>query len=72
MVSCMRSVIWNHFTISVNDESKAICDYCKVSISRRGKNLKTFGTTNLLIKNLRLNHTLEYSSLEAAEKAREM
>lgn len=67
----MRNMIWNHFTISVSDDSKAICNYCKVSISRGRKNLKTIGTTNLL-KHLRLNHTVEYSSLEATEKAREM
>ena len=67
----MQSFISNHFTFSVNDDSKAICNYCKVLISRGGKNLKIFGTTNLL-KCLRLNHTAKYSSLEAAEKAREM
>ena len=71
MVSGMQSLISDHFTFSVNDDSKAICNYCKVLISRGGKNLKTFGTTNLL-KCLRLNHTSKYSSLEATEKAREM
>ena len=71
MASRMQSLISNHFTFSVNDDSKAICNYCKVLISRGGKNLKIFGTTNLL-KCLRLNHMARYSSLEAAEKAREM
>ena len=71
MVSGMQSLISDHFTFSVNDDSKAICNYCKVLISRGGKILKTFGTTNLL-KCLRLNHSSKYSSLEAAEKAREM
>ena len=67
----MRSLIWEHFTVSVNDDSKAICNYCNALISRGGKNPKIFGTTNLL-KHLRLNHTSKYSSLEAAEKAREI
>lgn len=66
-----RSLIWEHFTVSVNDDKKVICNYCKVSISRGGKNPKTFGTTNLL-KHLRLNHASEYASLEASERAREM
>ena len=42
----MRSLIWNHFTINVNDEAKAVCNYCKMTISRGGKNPKMFGTTN--------------------------
>ena len=64
----MQSLMSNHFTFSVNDDSKAICNYCKVLISRGGKNLKTFGTTNLL-KCLRMNHMSKYSSLEAVEKS---
>ena len=71
MVSRMCSLIWNHFTISVNDDSKAICNYCNVLISRGGKNSRTFGTMNLL-KHLRLNHTSKYCSLGATEKAREI
>jgi len=67
----MHSLIWNHFTVSVSDETKAVCNYRKMTISRGGKNPKTFGTTNLL-KHLQLNHTSEYSNLEAAEQAREM
>ena len=30
----MRSLIWEHFTVSVNDDSKAICNYCNALISR--------------------------------------
>ena len=48
MASRIQSLMSNHFTFSVNDDSKAICNYCKVLISRGGKNLKTFGTINLL------------------------
>ena len=33
----MQSLIWNHFTISVNGDSKVVCNYCKASISRGGK-----------------------------------
>ena len=67
----MRSLIWEHFTISVNDEKKAVCNYCKVSILRGGKNPKIFGTANLF-KHLCLNHASEYTRLEASEKARKI
>ena len=67
----MHSLIWEHFTVSVNDDKKAVCKYCNVSVSRGGKNPKTFGTTNLF-KHLCLNHASEYTRLEASEKAREV
>ena len=66
--SGMRSVVWNHFTVSIADESKTICNHCKSLLSRGGKNPKTYGTTNLL-KHLRLNHEAEYSTLQAEEEA---
>ena len=71
MAGRMRSLIWEHFTVSVNDDKKAVCKYCNVSVSRGGKNPKTFGTTNLF-KHLCLNHASEYTRLEASEKAREV
>ena len=67
----MRSLMWEHFTVSVNDDKKAVCKYCNVSVSRGGKNPKTFGTTNLS-KHLGLNHASEYTHLEASKKAREI
>ena len=33
----MQSFIWHYFTISVNGDSKVVCNYCKASISRGGK-----------------------------------
>ena len=67
----MYSSIWDHLTVNISDNAKAICNYCKVEISRGGKNPKTLETTNLL-KHLQLNHISQYSSLETAEQAREM
>ena len=67
----MRSLIWEHFTVSVNDDKKAVCKYCNISVTRGGKNPKTFGTTNLF-KHSRSNHASEYTCLEASEKAREI
>ena len=53
MVSCMFSLIWNHFTISVINDNKAtvtaFVTTAKFNIKRR-KYPKTFGTTNLLIQ----------------------
>ena len=48
--SGMRSAVWNHFTVSVVDESKAICNHCKSLLSRGGKNPKTYGTEASALK----------------------
>lgn len=71
LASHMRSLIWNHFTVSVNDNTKAICNYSKVIISRGGKIQRHLELPNLL-KHLRLNHILEYRSLEAIKQAKEV
>jgi len=70
MASCLRSPVWNHFTISVADESKAICNNCKTTLSRGGKNPKTYGTSNLL-KHLRTHHKAIFSELQTAEETQE-
>ena len=63
----MCSAVWNHFTVSIADENKAICNHCKSLMLQGGKNLKTYGMTNLL-KYLRLKHEAEYSALQAAKE----
>ena len=67
---CLELQTHRNIYDSINDDTKAICNHYKVTISRGGKNPKMFGTTNSQ-KYLRLNHTLEYSSLEVSEQARE-
>jgi hypothetical protein len=52
-----RSPIWNFFSISTNDASKAICK-CGGVISR-GKSLHTYGTTPL-INHLKSKHQTTY------------
>ena len=66
MASCVRSPVWNHFTISVADESKAICNHCEAILSQGGKSPKTYGTSNLL-KHLRTHHEAIFSDFQAAD-----
>lgn len=42
-----RSIVWKFFELSKNDEAKVVCKLCEVSLSRGGKEGKTFNTTNL-------------------------
>ena len=68
MASRPRSLVWNHFTISVTDDSRAIFNHCNESALCGGRNPKTYGTTNLL-KHLGFNHKSDYSTLQAEEAA---
>ena len=52
------------------DESKAICNHCKTTLSRGGKNPKTYRTSNLL-KHLRAHHKTIFSELQAADETEE-
>ena len=63
MASHFRSPVWDHFTISVSDDKRAVCNHCSVSFSRGGKDMKTFGTSNM-IKHLRLSHPTKYDEVQ--------
>ena len=52
------------------DESKAICNHCKTTLSRGGKNPETYGTSNLL-KHLRTHHKTIFSELQTADETEE-
>ena len=53
-----RSLIWNYFVISQEDEKTAICNECKESVSRGGSSVKNFNTTNLRNHLRRFHHQL--------------
>ena len=53
-----RSLIWNYFAISQEDEKTAICNECKESVSRGGSSVKNFNTTNLRNHLRRFHHQL--------------
>ncbi len=54
MADRKRSPVWNHFAVSDNDESFAICKHCKKRVPRGGKSKKSYNTTNLV------NHLKEH------------
>ena len=54
-----RSPIWDHFKIC-EDEKYASCNYCNRDISRGGRNLKTYNTTNI-VNHLKSEHKLPYT-----------
>ena len=62
-----KSYIWDHFTVSGLDESKATCVHCQQSVSRGGKTCKAYNTSNLR-KHLNWKHQEQYTALQQAEK----
>ena len=62
-----KSYIWDHFTVSGLDESKATCVHCQQSVSRGGKTSKAYNTSNLR-KHLNWKHQEQYTALQQAEK----
>ena len=70
MASRYRSPVWDHFTISLSDDTKVVCNHCNSTFSRGGKEAKTFGTSNMF-KHLRLQHPKEHDEVQAANKEKE-
>ena len=62
-----RSAVWEYFILHVTDESKASCSLCSAVISRGGKEVKNFNTSNMRY-HLETKHPNEYKRLEAKEK----
>ena len=42
-----RSSVWNYFSISVDNETKAICMECKERVALGGAKTKAFSTSNM-------------------------
>ena len=59
-----KSPIWDHFVVG-EDSKFAICRVCEKSISRGGRNTKTYNTTNL-VHHLRTKHNEQYVEYEKA------
>ena len=64
-----KSAIWNFFTVA-EDTRYAVCNECKTSVARGGKNTKAFNTTNVLY-HLQTKHTEVYSLYERQKAAKE-
>ncbi|KAJ8349109.1 hypothetical protein SKAU_G00276980 [Synaphobranchus kaupii] len=63
----MASIVWDFFTVSDEDISRAICIKCSGNISRGGKKTSSFNTTNL-ISHLKNQHRYD-GVLKAYEDA---
>ena len=60
-----RSPIWDYFTVN-EDAHYAVCNVCQISISRGGKNTKTFNTTNI-VQHLKSKHIDEFKKYQRAQ-----
>jgi hypothetical protein len=54
-----RSLIWNYFKISSDDERFVNCKLCSSKLSRGGSDPRSYGTSALTC-HLRTKHTAEY------------
>jgi len=59
-----KSKVWNYFKVDNVEKTKAVCNKCKVKISRDDTSAKTFTTTNM-IAHLRSQHAVAYREFEA-------
>ena len=60
-----RSPIWGYFTVN-KDAHYEVCNVCQISISRGGKNIQTFNTTNL-VQHLKSKHIDEFKKSQRAQ-----
>ena len=59
-----RSGVWRYFSVSVTDESKAVCNECSEKVARGGSSAKSYTTTNLK------RHLPQYTELLKSEKTK--
>ena len=62
-----QSAMWEYFTLNLYDQSKVPCSVCAAVVSRGGKEMKNFNTSNMH-HHLETKHPEEYKELEAKEK----
>ena len=67
-VTRKRSSGWNYFSISLDDETKAICMECQEKVARGGAKTKSFSTSNMR-KHLQTHHPDKLKELVESEKA---
>ena len=67
----IKAVIWSYFVVSERNERFAVCQLCNENVSRGGKTMKTFGTSNL-IDHLRKKHPTDFRDYEEKKKVQEL
>lgn len=69
-MSKQSSLIWTYFKVNAIDNSKANCNICKASISRGGKDCKSYTTSNL-VQHLRCKHIIEHGLFQSEKREKE-
>ena len=62
-----RRAVLDYFVANIIDESKVSCSLCLADITRDGKNVKNFNTSNMH-RHLETKHPEEFSQFQAKEK----
>ena len=67
----VKAVIWNYFLVSERNENFSVCQLCNENVSRGGKTVKTFNTSNM-IDHLRKKHPVDFRDYEEKKKLQEL
>jgi len=67
----VKAMIWDYFKVVDGNQQFARCLTCSDRISRGGKTVKNFNTTNM-IDHLQKKHPVEYKDYEEKKKLREL
>ena len=67
----VKAVIWNYFVVSERNERFAVFQLCRENVSRGGKTIKTFSTSNL-IDHLKKKHPVDFKDYEEKKKVQEL
>ena len=70
-MSRVKAPIWDYFKIVAADEKYCICSVCSERVSRGGKTVKTFNTSNM-IDHVRKKHPNDYKDYESKKKIQEI
>ena len=60
MEQAKQSAVWRYFTFATPTSSTAVCNVCKVNVSRGGGSTAKYNITNL-IKHIQKHHAKEYA-----------
>jgi hypothetical protein len=66
-MSSKRSAVWNFFKVNVSDNTHVLCSTCGESVSRGGKDSRSFNTSNLT-SHLRRQHPDQLRQVEEESK----
>ena len=70
MQRAKESAVWRYFTLATATTSTAVCNVCKVNVSRGGGSTVKYNLSTNLIKHIQKHHTKEYAEFLQLNKTK--